>query len=33
MGADAILMMILGLAITWGGAVVCAFYARRKRKD
>jgi hypothetical protein len=33
MGADAILMMLLGLAITWGGAVVCAFLTRAKRKQ
>lgn len=30
MGADAIGMMILGLAITWGGAAICLIIASRK---
>jgi len=30
MGFDAIGMMILGLAITWGGAAVCLIIASRK---
>lgn len=31
MEADAIMMMLLGLAITWGGAIVCTIFARRKK--
>lgn len=31
MSISAIIMMILGLGITWGGAVVCISIAMKKR--
>ncbi len=32
MSAGAVIFMILGLLITWGGAAVCIGIASRKRK-
>ncbi len=31
MSIDAIVMMILGLGITWGGAAVCLYLAMKKK--
>lgn len=31
MTIDAIIMMILGLGITWGGAAVCLYIATKKK--
>ncbi|MDC7232135.1 MAG: methionine/alanine import family NSS transporter small subunit [Spirochaetales bacterium] len=33
MSADAIVMMIFGLGITWGGAAVCMYIALRKKDN
>ncbi|MFP3869701.1 MAG: MetS family NSS transporter small subunit [Syntrophobacteria bacterium] len=32
MTVSAVLMMILGLAVTWGGAGVCIYIAVKKRE-
>jgi hypothetical protein len=31
MAADSIVMKILGLSVTWGGAALCIYIALRKR--
>ena len=31
MSVDAIVMMILGLGLTWGGAAVCLYLAMKKK--
>ncbi len=31
MSIDAVIMMIIGLAITWGGAGVCLYIALKKK--
>ncbi|MDC7239395.1 MAG: MetS family NSS transporter small subunit [Spirochaetales bacterium] len=31
MSIDAVIMMILGLGITWGGAAVCLYIAIKKQ--
>lgn len=33
MTIDAIIMMIFGLSITWGGATVCLLIALKRRKE
>ncbi|MBF9014446.1 MULTISPECIES: MetS family NSS transporter small subunit [unclassified Oceanispirochaeta] len=31
MSIDAIIMMVLGLSITWGGAGICLYIAMKKK--